>query len=46
MNLRFFVQTDPFLLFMVLLGWGHALVSLGFLLSAFIGSRRVATVVG
>eukprot|EP01138_Halocafeteria_seosinensis_P011339 gb/GECG01011582.1/.p1 GENE.gb/GECG01011582.1/~~gb/GECG01011582.1/.p1 ORF type:complete len:2138 (+),score=187.49 gb/GECG01011582.1/:1-6414(+) len=42
----FFVGTNNGALFLLFLGWGLALVSLGFFLASFISSRRVATVVG
>lgn len=39
-------NADPFVLFLLFFGWGHAVICLGFLVGTFISSRRVATVVG
>lgn len=39
-DIRFFKQTDPLVLFLFLFGWGHALISLGFFFSTFLNSKR------
>ena len=39
-RLRFFMQTDPAILFLFFFGWGHALVVMGFFFSSFISSPR------
>jgi ABC-type Na+ transport system ATPase subunit NatA len=46
MRLRFFTQTDTFILFLFFVGWGHLLVSLGLLMSSFISTRRGAIISG
>jgi hypothetical protein len=45
-KIRFFAQTAPSTLFMFFLGWGLSLVSMSFLLSTFLNSKRAATVLG
>jgi len=45
-EIRFFCETSPALLFLFFAGWGSALVSLGLVLSACLNSKRAATVVG
>merc|ERR1711871_536450 len=46
LELRFFVQTSPILLFFFLLLWGLCLSALSMLISAFVSSSRVSTVIG
>jgi ABC-type multidrug transport system ATPase subunit len=46
LKLRFFVQTSGSLLFCFLLLWGLALSAMSMLISAFVSSSRVSTVVG
>jgi ABC-type multidrug transport system ATPase subunit len=41
-----FIGTNVGLLLLLFIGWGLALVSLGFFISSFLSSRRVATIVG
>lgn len=45
-QMRFFTQTDPVLLVIFFLGWGHSLIGLAFLVSACLSSKRSATVMG
>jgi len=41
-----FLHTNFALLLQLFVGWGFALVSLGFFIASFLSSRRVATIVG
>lgn len=45
-GIRFFTQTDPFVLIIFFFGWGNALISLGFFCSSFLNSKRASIVVG
>ena len=42
----FFIDTNIGLLALLFVGWGLALVSLGFFIASFLSSRRVATILG
>eukprot|EP00668_Euglena_longa_P030226 GGOE01037659.1.p1 GENE.GGOE01037659.1~~GGOE01037659.1.p1 ORF type:complete len:1821 (+),score=588.27 GGOE01037659.1:425-5464(+) len=45
-ELRFFLQTDPWVLLSFFAGWGLALIALAFLLTSLTGRKRTAVVVG
>ena len=46
LQFTFFSQTDPIVMAVVLIGWGLALCSLAMFISAFLWSRKTATVAG
>lgn len=45
-GLQVFVETNPFIFMLVLLGWGLAQISTAFLLSVFLNKSQSATIVG